>query len=153
MSFAALSQPVAKYTWEVQSTLSRTSEETRRIPIKWQRPVKIVGMYPTVIAGTSVGGGLLIPTVNDILVVLNANQKDRYTNRLEDVASTGLGESYVTLGSLSTSQAAGNRMLEIELNVPAPQLDVAFRWKRPPTGGVALYEDAIVGLCLFCNYV
>lgn len=141
----------APYTWEVSATLGRLQEETRRIPIRWQRPVRIVGMYPSVIKGTALGGALLVPTTDDVLAIVSSNQKDRFTNRLEDVSSSGYGEAYVTLSALGTSQLQGNRLMNLELREAAPQLDLGFRWKR--WTGAATYEDAIISVALFCEYL
>lgn len=150
MPFATQAQIIAPYTWEVGATLSRTSEETRRIPVRFPRPVRVVGMYPSVIAGSAVGG-LVAPSCDAILAVVSSNQRDRFTNRLEDVSSAGYGEAYVTLSALGTSQLQGNRLMNIELKEASPQLDLGFRWKR--WSGSPIYEDAIIHVALFCEYL
>lgn len=150
MSFVPQHIVSAPYTWEVSATLGRTTEQTRLIPVRFQRPVRIVGFYPTVIKGSAVGG-LIVPTADDISCVISANQRDRFTNRLEDVSSSGYGEAYVTLSALGTSQLQGNRLLNLELRDTAPQLELGFRWKR--WTGSAIYEDALISVALFADYI
>lgn len=145
---AANHSPVAPYTWEVQANLVRTVQDTGRIPLRWNRPVMIVGMYASVVQNSQIGG-LLIPTTDDITCEISANQEDRFTNRLEDTAATGLVTSFVTLEALSVQVP---RLQEIRLENAAPQIDVAFRWKTNNPAAVT-YEDAYCSLAFFCVYI
>lgn len=145
---AALHAPVTPYTWEVQSNLARTVQDTGRIPLRWNRPVMIVGMYASVLQNSAVGG-LLIPSTDAITVELSANQEDRFTNRLEDTAATGLVSSFVTLEALSVQVP---RLTEIRLENAAPQVDVAFRWKTNNPASPT-YEDAYCSLAFYCLYL
>jgi len=145
---AALHAPVAPYTWEVQALLARTAIETGRIPLRWNRPVEILGFYASVRQASAVGG-LILPTPDDVVVALSANQENRFTNRLEDAAATGQAESFVTLAALSVQVP---RLTRIQLRNASPQIDVAFRWKTnvPAT---PTFEDASVSLAFFCRYL
>jgi len=147
---AALHAPVAPYTWEVQATLLRTVQETGRIPLRWNRPVEIIGMYAAVRQASVAGCGLLIPTVDDLLVAVSANQEDRFTNRLEDTGQTAQAESFVTLGSLSVQAP---RLTRIMLTNGSPQVDVAFRWKAHNPIATPRFEDAMISLSFYCRYV
>lgn len=147
---AALIAPIAPYTWECQATLARTIQETGRIPLRWNRPVEIVGMYAAVRQASIAGGGLLVPQVDDLMVLLDANQEDRFTNRLEDVSQTGQAESYVTLGAVSV---LAPRLTRIMLKNGAPQIDVSFRWKTHNPIATPRFEDALVSLAFFCRYI
>jgi hypothetical protein len=146
---AALHAPVTPYTWEVQAALARTVQDTGRIPLRWNRPVLIVGMYASVLQNSTVGGGLLIPSTDAITVEISANQEDRFTNRLEDTAATGLVTSFVTLEALSVQTP---RLTEIRLENAAPQVDVAFRWKTNNPASPT-YEDAYCSLAFYCVYL
>lgn len=141
---------VAPYTWEVQATLGRTVLQTGRVPLSFKKPVQVVGFYPSVIAGSAVGGGLLVPTLDDILVLLDANEERRFTNRLEQTTAAATGAGFVTLGALGSARA--QRFLNLKLRNAAPDIGVQFRWKRDPAGG-AIYEDALVGLAFFVKYL
>lgn len=138
---------VAPYTWEVQATLGRTTLQTGRMPLSFKKPVRVVGFYPSVIAGSSVGGGLLVPTLDDILVLLDANEERRFTNRLEQTTAAATGAGFVTLGALGAARA--QRFLNLALRNAAPDVGVQFRWKREPPVGGPIYEDAIVCLAFF----
>jgi len=146
--YAANHAPVAPYTWEVQANLLRTVQDTGRIPLRWNRPVMIVGMYASVVQN-SAAGQLLIPTTDDITVELQANQEDRFTNRLETTAATGLVSSYVTLEALSVQVP---RLTEIRLENASPQVDVSFRWKTNPPANPT-HEDAYCSLAFYCVYL
>ncbi len=147
---AANHAPVAPYTWEIQAELGRTTQETGRLPMRWNRPVEILGLFPTVRALNAAGGGLLAPTADDIMVALGANQEDRFTNRLEDAAATALEESFVTLSALSVLVP---RLVRIQLTNASPQVDVSFRWKNNNPIAQPRFEDALIGVAFFCRYI
>lgn len=141
---------VAPLTWEVQATLGRTTLQTGRIPLDFRGPVEIVGFYPSVIAGSAAGGALVAPTLDDILVLLDANNQERFTNRLEQTTAAATGAGFVTLGALGSERAA--RFVDLKIRNARPDVGVQFRWKRDPAGG-AIYEDAIIGLAFFARYL
>lgn len=140
---------VAPYTWEAQAVLGRTVLQTGRIPLRFAKPVQIVGFYPSVIADSNVGG-LLVPTLDDILVLLDMNEEKRFTNRLEQTTGAATGAGFVTLGALGSARA--QRFLNLKVRNAAPDIGVQFRWKRDPSGG-AIYEDAMIGLAFFAKYL
>ena len=148
--FAALHAPVAPFTWECQATLARTTQETGRLPLRWNRPVEIVGMFASVRQASVAGGGLLIPTTEDLMVLISANQEERFTNRLEDAQQTGQAESYVTLAALSVEVP---RLTRIQLRNASPQVDVAFRWKSHNPITAPRFEDALISLAFYCLYL
>lgn len=147
--FAALHAPTAMYSWECQTILLRTVQDTGRIPLRWNRPVEIIGMRPSVVANAIVGGGLLVPTAEDIVCAVSANQQDKFTNRLEFAAAVGAAESFVVLAALGVQTP---RLTRIQLTNESPQLDVTFRW-RTNLPGTPTYEDANIALTLFCRYL
>jgi len=140
---------VAPLTWEVQASLGGTVLQTGRIPLDFRGPVEIVGFYPSVIA-TSAALGLLTPTLDDILVLLDANNQERFTNRLEQTTAAATGAGFVTLGALGSERAA--RFVAIKIRNARPDVGVQFRWKRDPAGG-AIYQDATIGLAFFARYL
>lgn len=147
--YAANHSPVAPYSWEVQATLLRTNLDTGRLPLRWNRPVEILGMYASVLQHSSEGGGLFVPTADAIACALSANQQDRFTSRLEMAAQTGSAENFVTLASLTVQVP---RLVRIQLKNESPQLDVEFRWKTNNPASPT-FEDAFVSLTFFCRYM
>lgn len=141
---------VAPFTWEVQAELGRTVLQTGRIPLDFRGPVEIVGFYPSVIASSAVGGGLLAPTLDDILVLLDVNNEQRFTNRLEQTTAAATGAGFVTLGALGAARA--QRFLDLKIRNARPDVGVQFRWKRDPNG-VAIYQNALIGLAFFARYL
>lgn len=145
---AALHAPVAPYTWEVQALLRNSVQETPRVPLRWNRPVCIVGMYPSVVA-YDIDGQLITPTTDEIAVYIGANQKDRFTNRLDQGVATGLAESYVTLAAVGIQAP---RLWDLRLENDAPQVDVSFRWKTN-TITSPTHENAYCSLAFYCYYL
>lgn len=151
--FRALHAPVAPFTWGVQANLDSDAAETPRIPVDFKRPVLIVGFHPTVVVrGPLSGGGVKVPTTDDVLCLLDVNQQTRYTNRADDTTAAGEGMSFITLSSLGVLEGA--RLTEILLDEPSPDVGVQFRWKTnaEPGGGAQEYDNAVVALDFFCIY-
>ena len=150
---AALVAPCAPFTWEVFAELTGSDQATARIPIEFPRPVEILGMRPSVIAITD--GALRVPTADDLLALVDANSERRYTNALGvSGPATGNAGSFATLASLSTQGQQG-RLVRIRLENAKPTMGVTFRWKLavPAPPAPAIYEDAHIGLALFCRYL
>jgi hypothetical protein len=141
---------VAPFTWEVQATLGGAVLQTGRIPLRFPKPVEIVGFYPSIVDGSAAGGGLVSASLDDVLVLLDANEERRFTNRLEQTAAAATGAGFVTLGALGAARA--QRFLDLKLRNAAPDIGVQFRWKRDPSAG-AIFEDAIVCLAFFARYL
>lgn len=144
---AALHAPVAPLTWEVQVALPDAQQETARIPLDFRGPLEIVGLYPSVIRSTN-AGGLVVPTTEDILCLIDINNEERLTNRLEQGSAAGPGSVFVTLAALGVQVP---RLLRKELKNARPNVNVQFRWKRAV--GAAFYEDAIVSLAFMVRYL
>lgn len=150
--FQALHAPVAPYTWEVRSTLLTTQQETTRIPIFFRGPVEIQGFYPSVrINGAVQGGTRRIPTTDNVMVMMDINQQDRLTNRLESTSVAGPGQSFVTLASMGVLVP---RLIRIQILNAAPDVGIQFRWDQDPApGGVPIYENCLIQLAFFCRYL
>lgn len=147
--FAALAAPVAPLTWETEQLLPGDEIATARIPLQFRGRVEIVGLFPVVIAATQ--GNLLVPTANDIAVLIDINDQERITNRLENTTGAGDGRAFVTLSAMSAQLVP--RLLRLVLNNASPDVGITYRWKIPPVGGQAIYEDALVSLAFFCRYL
>lgn len=150
--FAANHSPVAPYTWEVRSQLLTTQLETTRIPIFFRGPVEILGFWPTVrINGAVQGGTRRVPTTDNIMCMIDINQQDRLTNRLESTSVAGPGQSYVTLSGLSVFVP---RLIRIQILNASPDVGIQFRWDQDPQPlGVPIYENALIQLAFFCRYL
>lgn len=138
-------KPVAPDTWEVRATLGNDEEETPRVEITLPGPTTIVGAYASVIQDSSVGG-LLIPTLDDILVLADLDSQRRFTSGPMQGQSTQASKSstYATLATLDS------RIRDLYWNCASsrPVVGFTFRWKRF-TSGTPHYEDAQISLALF----
>ena len=150
--FQALHAPIAPYTWEVRSILLTTQLETTRIPIFFRGPVEIQGFWPTVRVNRNIQGGTRrIPTTDNVMVMLDINQQDRMTNRLEATSVANPLQSYVTLSSMSVFAP---RLVRLQIINASPDVGIQFRWDQDPQpGGVPIYENALVQLAFFCRYL
>lgn len=148
--YAANHAPIAPYTWDVRADLPTAVESTARIPVAFQRPVEIVGAFATVTALLPLaGGGLVVPTVDNVDVRVDMNNQDRFTNRLEGGAVAGApGQTQVPLAAMSTQVP---RLLRIQAVNAAPDFGFEFSWRQFAPGG--LFEAARISLTLFCRFL
>lgn len=136
-------KPAANDTWELQGSLLGTLETSETIQMTFPGPCKLVGMYPS-LSGVAPTGGLVAPTLDDIMILLDFNQKRKYTAQVGQTSQAQRSQGFVTLNALNTL----HRDLEIEITNERPVMDVQFRWKQF-TQGTPLYPDRIVSLAFF----
>jgi hypothetical protein len=136
-------KPSARDTWELSGSLLGSQETTEVIAMDFPGPCKIVGMYPS-ISGVPPTGGLVQPTLDDIMILLDFNQKRRYTAQVGQTSQAQRAQGFVTLNSMNTLY----RDLDIEVMNERPVMDVQFRWKRF-TQGTPLFPDQAVNLSFF----
>ena len=148
---AANHAPVAPFSWEFQADLDGTLEGTARIPLKFTRPVQILGFYPSVILNAAIGS-LALPTTEHVLVLLHANREVMYTHRLESGAGAQAPENFVTLASMGVQVP---RLVNIQLRQGAPELACEFRWKRwaATYASSPVYPDVIVSMTVYARYL
>lgn len=136
-------KPSARDTWELQGSLLGTQEESETIAMDFPGPCKLVGMYPS-LSGVPPTGGLVQPTLDDIMILLDFNSKRRYTAQVGQTSQAQRGQGFVTLNALNTLF----RDLDIEVMNERPVMDVQFRWKRF-TQGNPIFPDQSVSLAFF----
>jgi hypothetical protein len=136
-------KPAANDTWELEGSLLGAQETSDVIKIDFPGPCKIVGMYPS-LSQPPAGGGLVTATLDDILMLLDFNQKRQYTARIGQTSLAQRAQGFVTLNSMNTL----HRDLDIEVTNERPVMDVQFRWKRF-TQGTPIYVDQVVSLAFF----
>ena len=136
-------KPFSNDTWEVQGSLLGAQEISDRIPLVFPAPCRIVGLYPSLTLNAAVGG-LIIPSLDDIMVYFDMNQQRRYTNQIGQTTQAARQGGYVTLNSLNTLF----RDLNVVVDNSRPEAGFQFRWKRF-VQGTPIYPDFIVSLALF----
>lgn len=136
-------KPAARDTWELQGVLLGTQETSETIPMYYPGPCRIVGVYPS-LSGIPADEDFETPTLDDIMVSLDFNQKRKYTAQVGQTSQAQRSQGFVTLNSLNTIY----RDLDIEVTNERPVMDVQFRWKRF-TQGTPIFPDRIVALAFF----
>lgn len=136
-------KPAANDTWELQGSLLGAQETSEVIKMDFPGPCKLVGMYPS-LSAVPATGGLVAATLDDIMVLLDFNQKRQYTAQVGQTSAAQRAQGFVTLNSLNTLF----RDLEIEVMNERPVMDVQFRWKRF-TQGTPIFPDQVVSLAFF----
>ncbi len=136
-------KPAARDTWEIQGQLLGAQEVSEVVPMDFPGPCRLVGMYPS-ISGVPPTGGLVQPTLDDIMVLLDFNQQRRYTAQVGQTTQAQRAQGFVTLNSLNTLF----RDLDIEVMNARPVMSVQYRWKRF-TQGTPLFPDQVVSLAFF----
>ncbi len=145
--FAALHAPIAPFTWELRAELSGLAETTGDVPMRFTRPVEILGITPIIIPKYPLaGGGAIIPTADDVDVSLLSDNEDIWTKRLTEAGSAG---GLVPLSALSINVP---RLLRIVPKGDAPDFTWQFSWAQF-TAGTRIYEDAIIRLGVFARYI
>lgn len=135
-------KPYSNDTWEASASLLGSLIQSEREPIIFPAPCRIVGIYPSITINDA--SGLIVPTADDIMVMLDMNQQRRYTANVGQTSQARNGDGFVTLASLNTNI----RDLNIEVDNSRPQAGMQFRWKRF-IQGTPIYRDVIVSLALF----
>lgn len=153
--FAALHAPVALYTRALTVVLPGNLEKTPRRRIVFPKKMVLVGMAADVVQNTVTNPALLVPGLNDLFVSLDLDQSEMFTAQTDDAQVLGIETPYVSLGAMISNNNPG-RLLMIPPNNPSPEFGFTFRWKRwnpATTPGAPLFEDALISLAIFYNYV
>ena len=152
--YAAETMPVAPWTWEMRADLLTAERETGRIPFSFQRPVELVGFHAVVTPLLPLAGGaLVVPTLQDIDVQLDLNDRERFTNQLVTgigAVQAAAGSSFVALSALTMNTAAGgNRLVRIRAGNASPDFGVRFGWRQ--FAGAGLFEAARISLSAYAR--
>lgn len=149
--FAALTSPMAPFTWEVRTLLLQTQPQTNRVKFEFPWRVNVVGLQATIVAVRGAAPlALPVPTLDDVDVMVDINNSAFITGN--DGTTTAAGQGGNNFVTLSTLTIQTPRLLGLALEGESkPQLGFTFRWKQPPLAGpVAIFESAIVTVAIFC---
>jgi len=143
--FAALHCPIAPFTWALVTELGGDVETTGDIPIRFTRPVEILGIRASVIAKLPLGN-LIVPTVDDLDVLLQTDNEDTWTKTLKESGGQG---GFVPLRDLTIDAP---RLLRIVPKGDAPDFTFQFQWAQF-VDGTPLYETALIRVSLLARYL
>ncbi len=146
--FAALHAPVSPFTWGLTTELPRTSENSGEIPIRFGRPIEVLGIKASVIAKRPLSGdNLVIPTVEDIDVLLQTDNEEMWTRTLKESGGAG---GFVPLDHLTID---AGRLLRIVPLGDGPDFTFNFQWAQFVDSDNPIYEDAIIRVSLLTRYI
>jgi hypothetical protein len=134
-------KPVADDTWEIRDLLVNTQQQGARIPIEFPGPSIVVGCR-AIVRPNMAPGGLIVPTDDDILALVDLDNQRRFTSAEGQGTAAGIGSSFTTLSALDTRF----RDLNWNLASPRPVLGVTFRWRSDTP---AIFADALCSLAFF----
>lgn len=118
--------PVARDSRGIVCDLPQVSIESEQVPADIAQPFELVGI-DALIANTDITTqGVWLPTVDDILVKIEANTDQRVTSQVRRgfQQPAGVAQGFVPLRSILT----GVRMFGHEFREPSPDLSFQFRW-------------------------
>lgn len=146
-AFAALNAPVADTSWTLEAELLGTVAETGDVPVRFTRPIEIVGIHVSVITKLPMASpALREPTVKDINVSMLSNDSDTWTKRLTE---SGSGGNFALLESLGIQVP---RLMRLRPGGDTPDFTFNFAWKQFDAA-TPYYEGAIISLTLYANYL
>lgn len=142
-SYVALQAPVAWRTWEAQTQLTSAAPESPSAALEYPHPVEIVGLLPVIVPlrPQLPQPGLVVPTLDDVLVSVQWDQEQTATAGQDQTAQTGRS-SFVTASSLSIIPA---RLWKIEIVSPKPVVTFSWRWKQGPN----VFVDSLCSVATF----
>lgn len=134
--------PVAERTAEAHLTLSGSSNESPSKRIHFSRGVTIVGVKVSISPSTKPPAGRRVPTLNDVLVRLDASDLPNLTKTDDDDTTY---EKYSSASAVDLS----TRYMMAELP-GAPDITVRARWKCADNS-TAIFEDSVISVALLYN--
>lgn len=150
-SFEAQHAPLAEYTWEIRTAFpsgaTAQNDRTARIPLKFPHECMVVGFIPTIVSAAA-AGGLIVPTLDDVDVAIDINNKLKITNA--QALTTAAGETVAdNFTTLSTIGILAPRLWGLRLKARVPEIGFQFRWKR----GGAFYTNSIVTIAACVRFM
>lgn len=138
-AFVTTTAPFAPVTWQGETVLASSSSVSGRVDLRFNRPVEIVGLYPSIVAVGSVGRDA---TLDDVACQIDI---DRQSFRTSSITDTNQTSNFVVLGALACKE----RQLGLHIETPSPNVGLTFAW-RVPTGTC---KDSLIAVTTFCRWL
>lgn len=145
--FQALHAPISPFTWGLTVELPNTVEGTADVPVRFGRPVELMGLKASVLPKLPLAGNLVIPTVEDFDILLQTDNQDTWTKTLKESGGAG---GFVPLSHLTIDTP---RLLRIVPVGDAPDFTFQFQWAQFIDPSHPLYESAIIRLSAIARYI
>ena len=146
-AFVSLQAPIAPLTWEVFGTLPSNALESEQLPVKFPRPMQLIGVRPTIrpLRPDLPVPPLVVPTLDDVMCSIVIDQERQLTAQQNPATTTAAQSQYVTAGSLALGLP---RLLCQDVRSPTPQFYFQFRWRQ----GINIFTDCTVSMAVFARY-
>lgn len=141
---AALHAPVASDTWESRAILMSDAQQSERVPVRIPYESVIVGLYPSVLPVSSENYTRAYPSLNDIDVSIDIDNKETLTSA-QGVTVPGSTVRDGTFVSLAAMSIQVPRLTWIVLDKVSNDIGVTFKWKL----SAGRYQDALVSLAFY----
>lgn len=145
-TYVSLATPKADDTWEGTCVFPGASAQSPSSSVDFQQPVRIVGMFPTIVALVPPLASP-IPTLDDLLISVTVDKQDCYTSQQSQAAATtGSGASqFVTASALSILIP---RLWDIKIESSNPKIEFVWAWKQGPN----IFQDCICNVALLLQW-
>lgn len=151
-AFAANHAPISPLTWEESALLHHDDDESERARFQFPYRMEVVGMRPTISVIQPVGQGQVIPTLDDIQVMIDLNEAE-YLTSLDGQSTTAAKKTGGNFVSLAAIGVQVPRLFGLKLVSPQPELGMKFRWKQLPVAGFAGFADCLIGVSLYVREI
>ncbi len=146
-AFVALMSPMAERTWEASTVYLGSEGESPLAPIKFPRPIEILGFKLIVVPASFVAAPpLVVATLDDLQISIGYDQENVITNT-QDQTTTAGPVQFASASAMDMTIA--NRLIGLKIRSPNPELQFKWRWKQGP----GVFTDAIVTAACAVRYL
>jgi hypothetical protein len=146
-AYVALQAPQVPLTWEAFGTIESDQAESPILPIRFPKPVQLIGIRPTIRPLSFLPlPPLVAPSLDDVLLSISIDREKQLTAQQQPGTTSAAGSSFVSAGALSLGLP---RLLAQEITSPTPQLDFQFRWRQ----GTGVFVACSVSVAVYARYL
>jgi hypothetical protein len=146
----ALHAPASPMTWEVNTFMDGTIQQTARTPFRFPRPVELVGFFSTIVVDVN-SDERITPSLDAIAVQIDTDNQ-AYLTSADGISSPAGGKAgtFVTLAAIDVQVP---RIVGYKLRNPTPDIGFTYRWKQATSADEPVYTDCMVSTAMFARYL
>ncbi len=142
----ALHAPMSPLTWETNTLLLGSQQQSNRQTFRFPWPVEIIGFLPSIIIPPQESEAI-VPGVDDIRVQIDIDSQNYMTSG--DGLSTPAGGSVGNFVTLAAMSVITPRLVGYKLRTATPDIGFTYQWKQP----VGVYQDAFISMAMFARRI
>jgi hypothetical protein len=146
----ALHAPASPMTWEINTFLDGTIQQTARQSFRFPRPVEIVGFFSTLVIDVN-SADLITPSLDAIAVQIDTDNQAFLT--AADGISSPAGGKAGTFVTVSAMDVQVPRVVGYKLRNPTPDIGFTYRWKQLTSADEPVYDDAMISTAIYARYL